>query len=193
MDKFEEAKTLAMEALTKAPPATLFHEPIEYIFAEHYRQRILCKVLDEIAEEEFPDRDLLKAALEFLQTDFGPHVLDEEEDLFPLLQRRAKPEDEINEVLGQLSEEHAADETDAKQIIALLCSRVESKEPETLRKKERELLKRFAVNERQHLVVENAIVLPLARARLIETDKQKLGMRMAARRGIDLSRVTHDR
>ena len=47
-----------------------------------------------------------------------------------------------------------------------------------------ELLARFAANERQHLIVENAIVLPLARARLSEDDKQKLGMRMAARRGL---------
>ena len=91
-----------------------------------------------------------------------------------------------------MAEEHAADETDAKQIIALLETAKSNAETAELTNNDRELLRRFAANERQHLIVENAIVLPLARARLSETDKQNLGMRMAARRGTDLSKVPSD-
>lgn len=192
MDKREEARILALETLMTLPPLSLFHEPIEYVFADHFRQRTLCSVLDQIAEAEAPDCDLVDAALLFLQRDFGPHVLDEEEDLFPLLRRRAEPEDEINKVLGQLSEEHASDETDARQLMDILSKLKDSNCNTRLAIEQKELLKRFAANERQHLIVENAIVLPLARARLSEADKQRLGMRMAARRGTDLSKVTHD-
>ena len=192
MDKREEARHLALETLTTALPPSLFREPIEYVFADHFRQRTLCSVLDQIAEADVPDRALVGAALAFLQNDFGPHVIDEEEDLFPLLRQRAAPEDEINKVLDQLSEEHASDEADAKQIVTLLGKLKELRTEAGFSKKERELLKRFAANERQHLIVENAIVLPLARARLSDADKQELGMRMAARRGIDLSQVMHD-
>lgn len=192
MNKRDEAKKLAVEALTQALPPSLFYEPIDYVFADHFRQRTLCRVLDDLADMAVIDFDLLDPALEFLKREFGPHVLDEEEDLFPLLRSRAEPEDEINEVLGQLCEEHAADETDAKQIIALLETAKSNAETAELTNNDRELLRRFAANERQHLIVENAIVLPLARARLSETDKQNLGMRMAARRGTDLSKVPSD-
>ena len=184
MNKREEARHLMLEALKTAPPASLFKDPIEYIFADHFRQRTLCSALNQIAEAEMIDVELAEAALEFLQKEFGPHVLDEEEDLFPLLRLRAEAEDDINRVLDQLSEEHAADEADANRIIALLEQLLRSGDLSVIDEEATELLARFAANERQHLIVENAIVLPLARARLSEADKQKLGKRMAARRGL---------
>ena len=183
MNKREEARHLMLEALVTAPPASLFNDPIEYIFADHFRQRTLCSALNQIAETETIDIELVEAALEFLRSEFGPHVLDEEEDLFPLLRRRAETEDDINHVLEQLSEEHAADEADGNRIITLLEQLLRSGDLSVIDAEAAELLARFAANERQHLIVENAIVLPLARARLSEVDKQKLGKRMAARRG----------
>ena len=192
MNKREEARHLMLEALMNAPPTSLFNDPIEYIFADHFRQRTLCSVLDQIAEAETIDVELVEAALGFLQSEFGPHVLDEEEDLFPLLRRRAETEDDINQVLGQLSEEHASDEADGNQIIALLQRLLGSGDLSVIDSEAIGLLGRFAANERHHLIVENAIVLPLARARLSETDKQKLGTRMAARRGLAPPQVAND-
>lgn len=192
MNQQEEAKGLALEALTTAPPPDLLMEPIDYLFADHFRQRMLCTVLDDIAEAESVDLDLLEAVVRFLGNDLAPHVLDEEEDLFPLLRMRAKPEDEIDRVLGQLSEEHVSDETDAKQIMVILDTIKQGGKRSKMSLEDKVLLKRFAANERQHLIVENAIVLPLARARLTETDKRKLSLNMAARRGIPLSEVAHD-
>ena len=185
MEKLEEARRLALEALTNPPPPNLFADPIEYVFADHFRLRTLCGVLDQIADAEEPDQGLLDAALAFLRSDFAPHVLDEEEDLFPLLRRRAIPEDEINKVLNQLSKEHASDETDAKQIVNLLRKLRDMSGSSHLVRAEQELLKRFAANERHHLIVENAIVLPLARARFSDADKRQLGLSMAKRRGAE--------
>jgi len=189
MDKHEEARRMSLEALQAKLPESLFADPVEYVFADHFRQRTLCKILDEIADAETLDTELVAACLEFLQSEFGPHVLDEEEDLFPLLRRRATADDDINQVLGQLCEEHASDEADAREIMNQFSILLEDHEAvKNLDDPFREQLKRFASNERQHLTLENAIVLPLARVRLSETDCKNLGKRMAARRGIDLSR-----
>jgi hemerythrin-like domain-containing protein len=186
MDKQAESRQMALEALTTRPPVGLFAEPVEYMFADHFRQRTLCMFLDEIADGDPVDVEVVDVVLAFLKSEMGPHVLDEEEDLFPLLRRRAEPEDEINTVLGQLSQEHAADEADALLIMDVLEELKNSTIKQVLDEAAAKLLKRFAGNERQHLILENAIVLPLARARLTDEDQRKLGRRMAARRGIEL-------
>ncbi len=179
-----EARKMAIQSLETAPSATLFHRPLAYISAEHLRQRVLCSVLDEIADEDGADRVKIDVALRFIKTSIGPHVMDEEEDLFPLLRRRAEPDDEINAILGQLSQEHASDDLDARLLVDGLPSFKTRKMPASQRASFRDLLRRFATNERRHLIVENAIVLPLAHARLTLADLDTLGRRMAARRGL---------
>jgi len=185
MHKRQEARVMALEALQTMPPATQLRSPLDYIFADHFRQRVLCGVLDECAEARQVGRTLMAAALAFLKSDFGLHVIDEEEDLFPLLRRRAAPEDRIEDVLGELSQEHAADKRDAGDIIKGLEAALAMDGTEQVSDGFRALLQRFAANERRHLIVENAIVMPLARARLTGDDLRHLGRRMAARRGLD--------
>lgn len=184
MEKRAEARKMAIDALKNAPPVLFFRQPLDYIVADHFRQRTLCRVLDEIAVDVKPDVPKIDVALSFITNELGPHVQDEEEDLFPLLRRRAHPEDEINLVLGKLSQEHSADQVDGDEIIAGLPQIKAQPDYCVQNPFFAQLLKRFAANERQHLIVENAIVLPLARVRLTEADLNDLGRRMAARRGI---------
>lgn len=180
MERSQEERRLALEALNHPPPPALFAEPLEYFFAEHFRQRTLCSLLDDLAENAPPDPETVSAITAFLRGDFGLHVRDEEEDLFPLLRRRAKPEDRIGDVLGELSHDHALDAFDAETILEAFRGRdpFPACDVET-----RNLLLRFSKNERRHLTCENAIVLPLARARLLPEDLRNLGRRMAARHG----------
>ena len=170
-----------LEVLAHAPAQSQFAEPLDYIFAEHFRQRVLCNVLELIANGGRPDRKLVAASIKFLLNDLAPHIQDEEQDLFPLLRRRAKPDDRVSELIDQLSEEHAADKLDVQDIIdglqALLRRTVK------VQASFARLLKRFVANERHHLTVENAIILPLARLRLTREDLWSLGHRMAQRRG----------
>lgn len=180
MERSQEERRLALEALNTPPPPALFAEPLEYFFAEHFRQRTLCSLLDDLAEHAPPDPEIVKVVMHFLRGDFGLHVRDEEEDLFPLLRRRAKPEDRIGDVLGELSHDHALDAFDAETILEAFGSH----EPfPTCDVETRNLLLRFSKNERRHLTAENAIILPLARARLLPEDLRNLGLRMAARHG----------
>ncbi len=180
-----ESIKMDVDALRQSPPDRLFASPIDYILADHYRQRSLCRVLDAIADPETINGDLVTAALQFLESEFGPHVIDEEADLFPILRARAHPDDEVGEMLDDLLEEHAADKQDADQIIAGLAKIADSDNDAQPTSSFCDLLRRFSANERRHLIVENAIILPLARARLAADDLRTIGRRMAARRGID--------
>jgi len=188
VNKQDEARYMALSTLAAPPPAAQLASPLDYVFAEHFRQRTLCWVIDRIADAEERDEECIGAVLRFLREEFGAHVLDEEEDLFPLLRRRAEPDDRIEEVLGELSQEHAADKLDAEAIVEGLFAATGRRR---FTKAFRGLLHRFAANERRHLIVENAIVLPLARVRLTIDDLRNLGRRMAARRGIDYPGTTY--
>lgn len=187
----DEARQMALEALATMPPPEQLLAPLDYIFADHFRQRTLCKLLDGIATEKVTDLKVMTAVLRFMRDEFGMHVLDEEEDLFPLLRRRTEPEDRIEETLEELCQEHAADRKDASEIVDGLAALEEHAGRRKLAGALRKLIHRFAANERRHLTVENAIVLPLARARLTVDDLRNLGRRMAARRGIDYLELPH--
>ncbi|MGI9351135.1 MAG: hemerythrin domain-containing protein [Rhizobiaceae bacterium] len=186
MNKQAETRRMALHALKTPIPADLLKEPVEFIFADHFRQRTLCSVIDGIAEAEVIDKEPLEAVLQFLKSDFGFHILDEEEDLFPLLRKRAESGDEIEEVLDKMCEEHTSDKVDASEIIDLLDQVKSSVTNNRIDRKTAGLLKRFAANERLHLIVENAIVLPFARKRLTDADMLHLGKQMAERRGVEL-------
>lgn len=188
----EQARQLALEVVAAMPPAEQLAAPLDYIFADHFRLRTLCAMLDRIAGDRSVDRQLVAAALRFLRDEFGVHVHDEEEDLFPLLRRRTEPEDGIERTLAGLCEEHTADREDARAIVEGLARIEGSGSRRRPTDRFRKLLRRFAANERRHLIVENAIVLPLARARLTPEDLGSLGRRMAARRGIDYRRLSRD-
>ncbi len=181
-----EMEKLALEVLDKVPPVTQLNEPLDYIFAEHFRQRVLCNVLDGFACGKKLDATLIASVLHFLRGDFVCHIFDEEQDLFPLLRRRARPDDRIEDVLGQLSEEHAADRLDAELITDGLGKALARGGKAALPARFAALLRRFAENERHHLTLENAIVLPIARVRLTADDLRNMAKRMAARRGINL-------
>jgi hemerythrin-like domain-containing protein len=185
MDRNAEARRQAIAMLNEAPPPVRLLSPIDYIFADHFRHRTLCRVLDDIAQGAEFDRETVIAALRFLETDYRIHLLDEEEDLFPLLRQRAAAEDCVDEVLDQLSLEHGEEQKTADAVIEKLSAMLGSRGAKPADADFRDQLRRFAAQDRRHLTVENAIVLPLARARLSPGDLRDIGKSMAARRGLE--------
>jgi hemerythrin-like domain-containing protein len=164
----------------------LLKRPLDFIQAEHLRHRQLCRAVEELADPKPFDAMLAHDIIAFLETEMTLHVIDEEEDLFPILRRRLKPGDEAERIIGLLSGEHAADEILSAEIVSGLRRTIENEDrsiPEVLRN----ALLAFADRQRRHLTVENAIVLPLARTRLTRRDLDRVGARMAARRNIDFA------
>jgi len=168
----------------EAIPENLFREPIDYLFADHYRQRIVCKHLDQIAFDPGTDQvaKLAEVVLDYLERDLPLHIADEEQDLFPRLRARCGSEDRIEGILTQLSEEHARCQELGLHLSAGL-RRLAEGHSSTQEDAFLEVASTFAETQRRHFALEERSVLPLARERLSPSDLAELGRSMAARRG----------
>ena len=156
-------------------------DPLEHFAAEHMRKREMCGRLDALAAAvPRPDRALAAEVLVHLERVRPRHVRDEEADLFPLLRRRSAGDDEISDTLDRLSADHARAAAAAERVRAALARVIASDTAFT--PQEAAAVTAFAARERRHLIVENAIVLPLARARLTRRDLDTLRRRMVQRR-----------
>ena len=184
-DGARRVQTSAM-SLIAALPRSLLRRPLDWFAAEHQRHRQFCHLLSDAADDEVFDGDLLAALLDFLRLDLAQHVLDEEEELFPLLCRRTLPEDEIDRILGLLEAEHEADAGRARAIRTHLERCLAERRAPGADPAVRRDFRAFAAQELQHLALENAVVLPIARLRLAARDLRHLTERLAARRGIVL-------
>lgn len=165
-------------------PPELVHEPLNWLFAEHYRHRQLCHLIERVGTATVLLTDEAHEILTFLRHDMPLHVIDEEDDLFPLLRRRCQAADELDSVLGALSAQHHDDLNRARALIdslerALADGRAPGQDRES-----RRVFTDFALHERRHIALENAVVLPIARLRLTAADLRSLSIRLAARRGL---------
>lgn len=169
-------------------PPELIHEPLNWLFAEHYRHRQLCQLIERVGNATVLLNDEAHEILAFLRHDMPLHVIDEEDDLFPLLRRRCQPADELDAVLGALSAEHHEDLERARVLIAALERALADGQAPGRDRQSRARFAEFALHERRHLALENAVVLPIARLRLTAADLRSLSTRLAARRGLLLDR-----
>lgn len=160
----------------------LLARPLDFISEDHLRERQICAEIDALVATDTFERTAGVAILRFLNEELGVHLRDEVEDLFPVLERRCTQEDSINTVLGRIR-------VDRDQALSLLprvreaiagCLDCGGKLSAT----DREVLARFAAHVRRHLVAENAILLPIARARLTRGDLRRLSDHMRDRRGL---------
>ena len=170
-------------------PANLVHEPLNWLFAEHYRHRQLCRLIERVGTATVLLRDEAEEILTFLRQDMALHIIDEEEDLFPLLRRRCLPEDELGPLLGSLSAEHHDDMEQTRVLTTLLERALIDGQAPGHDLQTRRLFTDFALHERRHIALENSVILPIARLRLTPHDLRALSTRMAARRGVFLDRT----
>ncbi|CAO4139102.1 hemerythrin domain-containing protein [Methylorubrum aminovorans] len=167
------------------PDRGLLADPLEYLLVDHLRMRDLCAVAERIAEGDGAETSLAHALAHHLVGDLAVHGLDDEEDLYPLVRRRAWPEDRVEDVLGALASDQALGERLFGELAEdLTAMAAAGSAPDVdLRRS----LRDFAVRLRRRIAVENALVMPLAEARLTKADLAGLARRMAARRGMRLA------
>jgi iron-sulfur cluster repair protein YtfE (RIC family) len=170
-------------------PPELVHEPLNWLFAEHYRHRQLCQLIERVGTATVLLNDEAHEILGFLRHDMPLHVVDEEDDLFPLLRRRCQAEDELDSVLGALSADHRSDLDRARVLITALEGALAEGRAPGHDRESRHVFTDFALHERRHVALENAVVLPIARLRLTSADLRSLSIRLAARRGVLLDPV----
>jgi len=168
----------------ESPPEDLLKEPLLWFFAEHHRHRQICQKLTEQAGSVILDVNLIQEILTFLKVEMPLHIIDEEDDLFPLLRRRCQPEDRLERTLGQLSGEHASDLDLGKNLIAVLEQALKNNRGLGTSRQSKDVVETFVTSQQRHIALENAVVLPIARSRLTKADKKSLARRLAARRGL---------
>jgi len=160
----------------------LLANPLDFISEDHLRERQVCAMIDRLATADVLNRQEVTTVLRFLNEELNVHLRDEMDDLFPLLARRCTAEDAIEGVIDRIR----ADQDEAMrlmpQVRAMLAACLDS--GADLSAKERALLSEFAGHVRRHLVAENAILLPIARARLTQADLRLLTKHMRSRRGL---------
>ena len=151
------------------------NDAIEWLFSSHGEQEKLCDMLEQIADSLPDDVDPLLCArvVKVLRDELPVHHRDEEHGLFPLVEHRAKPEDNVEELIAQLCLEHATDESFAIEVMDELATLSEGKKPRNPNMLGY-MLRGFFESYRRHLQWEDKVLLPLARKRLTEADLTKL-------------------
>ena len=163
-----------------------FLSPLDAILLEHGRQHAIADWLLALGNSQRlgPVLEEAEALLTFLTLDLLLHHKDEEDDLFPMLRLRCKPEDQIDGIMAQLDRHHAAESFLIRDIAVDLHVIVDGTDLESPARFLGSLCV-FAEGQRRHLSWENKAVLPLARKRLTPEDLEALRRKMAVRRGID--------
>lgn len=172
-----------VDLIAKAPPIGLLADPLAYILADHGRQRVACAMLNEFATESRASRASADIVSAFLAHDLPLHFADEEENLFPAMRLRALPEDAIGPLLVRLVADHCRCRQQLDHIVAALTP-VSSADPVELEVGIGEIMQAYSMVEQQHLAIENAIVMPLAKKRLTSGDLKTMSQHMHARRGV---------
>ena len=166
-------------------PDNLFREPVDYLFADHVRQRALCRLLTAVSARDAVGADTpLEATLAFLETDHPDHMADEDEELFPRLREQCAGNKELLRLLDDLEVEHRREIALGQHIVdALRRMTADAGKPVT--EDLRTSIDTFVADVMNHLAVEDARVLPLARTSLSDADLEEMGRAMARRRGVD--------
>jgi hemerythrin-like domain-containing protein len=169
---------------TESLPENLFREPIDCLYAEHFRLQTVCDRLDQLASEDGTDgvRQIAHAIIAYLEQELPRHIADEE-DLLPLLRIRCEPADDIDTALAALDHEHR-NETHLCEALFPQMRRLAAGPPQEQLAEIRGQLSAISGSIRRHLAREEHLILPLARRRLLPSDMCVIGRRMAARRGI---------
>ncbi len=158
--------------------------PLDQIAAEHRLQERLCDALETIADsiaaampEGRVDPALVQGVLIPLRDDIAAHNRIEQDMLFSLLEKRARPGDDMAELLAGLALEQATDECFVDEILGGLETLARGERvpnPATLAAQIRCCIE----NQRRHLAWEARVLLPLARERLTTEDLDTLARYM---------------
>ena len=156
--------------------------PLDFIAEDHMREREVCALIDQLISASSVAPDIVRQVLTFLEDHLPLHLADEEIDLFPLMQKRCEPEDEIEAVIDKLHSDHDHALADAPDVVEIL--RNVGSSSVALAETDCNCMSAFAHEARRHLILENAIILPIARARLLPEDLAMMRQHMLERRGL---------
>lgn len=167
------------DPVERDPLKAIVSDPLLFLDMECDRLRLGCVLIDKLARRGDGDPQLLPTLITFIRVQVPMHLDDESEDLFPLLRLRARRDDDIAAMLGKLSADHPLIRARLALLAPLLEGFWADQDRATPLSSE---LAAAAAQIRQHLALLNAVVLPIARLRLIPQDLMALSQAMISRR-----------
>jgi len=181
----KDSKRLLNTANGESAGVGNLENPLDFIAEDHMREREVCALIDRIVASASMESAELEQVLTFLEDHLPQHLADEEIDLFPLMLKRCDPEDEIDKVIDKLQSDHSHANADAPAIVAIIQSFGKGRAKPS--RSDCQQMADFAHHSRRHLILENAIILPIARARLTKEDLNTMKRHMQERRGLRTS------
>lgn len=159
--------------------AELLDDPVAFLSAEHVRQTVLLAHLERLARKPGGPAaaSMAQGLLHWLSEELPLHIADEEASLYP----RLAPHD-AEGTLATLSAEHRRDAQLVAEALDTLRGIVAG-EPQPVAALTAIL--GFVRLHREHLAVEEAKIMPLARAVLTPAARLALAGEMTVRRGLD--------
>ena len=168
-------------------PDNLLRDPLQFLIADHVRQRKICNALDALVHgtERAETGDTTAAILTYLVRDLPLHISDEEIDLFPALQRADGFDDEMTKLIDALKRDHATALSLAQNVMTFFREERSPFADSAIVEPLARLFGAFTDCVRGQVAIEDRILIPLARKRLSDADLDRIGRAMAARRDID--------
>lgn len=171
-----------------AAAAPTFDEPLEMLAACHERIEAQLATLEKLVEHvplrgaDALAREAAAQVMRYFDTAGVEHHRDEDEEIFPLLRRLAAERDrpEVSAVINGLEQDHSTMDAQWSRLRARLDAICTGRDARL----DAEDVAPFAWLYRRHMEKESALVLPFAREAISETERARLGSRMAARRRI---------
>ncbi|MBN4050071.1 hemerythrin domain-containing protein [Nitrospira defluvii] len=177
-----------------APPAeSLLDDPLALFYACHRRVEFFLNILLNVTQASqgrtltFEQQNALKPALRYFREAAPLHTLDEEQSLFPRLQKiQYQNKKTLLHILETLKQGHHQAEDDHKKVeqcfktwldLGQLSAKMYAGLSETL--------KRLSDFYEAHIQAEEREVFPIAQKALSPADIIALGREMAIRRGLD--------
>ena len=156
---------------------------VEGLYTAHYRSRVECDKLLELAHDPYRSRSIALAddAIEFLSHELPGHVAFGLRGFRAALRARCRPSDDVESILERLARNHAEDSEAALDLMADL-RRLATGGRLRSACAFKAMAASLARRHREHVVWENCMVMPLARRRLTVEDRIGLGPILAARR-----------
>jgi hemerythrin-like domain-containing protein len=161
-------------------------KPLEMLQTCHARIERQLATLEKLAEQVAASgcddlaQSRAKDVLDYFDTSAAQHHRDEDEDLFPLLRRRAGAlgRSEIAALIGEMEREHSTMDAQWQRLREQLKAIARSRDSRL----DAEEVARFAWLYRRHMDRETAAVLPFAREALSGEQQAAFAERMALRR-----------
>jgi hemerythrin-like domain-containing protein len=159
-------------------PLPGFDDPIGLLRACHDKMLAHCALLEQLLDT--PDASTAQQVVRYFSTSATLHHRDEEEDLFPLINRQSM---KIAELVHQLRKQHEQ----LDQLWTAMAPVLRSLPKDGFDAQFRARASEFCALSREHIQRENREFLPLAASSLSRQQLGVIGEKMAARRGVRYS------